>query len=214
MSLKLHVFPPSPRAFKVRSLATHLGLDFEVRMVDFAKGTHKTPEFALLNPNQRMPVMEDGDFVLWESNAILQYLAAKRPDSGVLPADPRERALVNQWQCWDLAHWEPACVILIFERLVKPAFGRGAEDPAKIAEGLEKFAQVAAVLEAQLSRTRFVVGDSPTIADFSLGSALTTQPIVRFPLDAYPNIMRWYKTLTELPGWSKSIATLPLANAA
>jgi glutathione S-transferase len=214
MSLKLHVFPPSPRAFKVLSLAAYLDLDAEVCRVDFAKGSHKTPEFTRLNPNQRMPVMEDGDFVLWEANAILQYLAAKRPDSGVLPADPRKRALVNQWQCWDLAHWEPACVSLIFERLVKPIFGLGAEDPAKIAEGLEKFARVAPVLEEQLSRTRFVVGDEPTIADFSLGASLTTQPIVRFPLDAYPNIVRWYQALIELPGWSASIATLPIANAA
>ncbi len=214
MSLKLHVFPPSPRAFKVLALASHLRLDFEVCMVDFVKGTHKTPEFTLLNPNQRMPVMEDGDFVLWESNAILQYLAAKRPESRVLPADPRKRALMNQWQCWDLAHWDPACATLIFERVVKPAFGRGAEDPAKIAEGLEKFARFAPVLEGQLSRTRFVVGDEPTLADFSIGAPLNTQPIVRFPLDAYPNIMRWYKALTELPGWSKSIAMLPIAKAA
>jgi glutathione S-transferase len=214
MSLKLHVFPPSPRAFKVIALAAYLKLDCELCMVDFPKGTHKTPEFTRLNPNQRMPVMEDDGFVLWESNAILQYLAAKRPESGLLPADPQKRALVNQWQFWDLAHWEQACAMVIFERLVKAAFGMGPEDPAKVAEGMEKFARVAAVLDGQLAKTRFIVGEQLTVADFSIGASLNTQPVARFPLDQYPNIMRWYKSLTELPGWSKSIATLPIANAA
>jgi glutathione S-transferase len=214
MSLKLHVFPPSPRAFKVIALANYLRLDYELCVVDFAKGTHKTPEFTRLNPNQRMPVIEDDGFVLWEANAILQYLAAKRPESGVFPADPLKRALVTQWQCWDLAHWEQACALVIFERLVKPVFGLGGEDAAKVAEGMEKFARVAAVLDGQLAKTRCVVGDEPTVADFSIGAPLNTQPVSRFPLDQYPNIMRWYKSLTELPGWSKSIATLPIANAA
>jgi glutathione S-transferase len=213
MSLKLHVFPPSPRAFKVLSVAAYLRLDYEVCMVDFAKGTNKTPEFTLLNPNQRMPVLEEEGFVLWESNAIMQYLAAKRPESGLLPADPKHRALVNQWQCWDLAHWDPACATLIFERVVKPAFGLGAENPAKIADGLERFGRAAPVLDGQLGKTRFVTGETLTLADFSLGAALNTQPFVRFPLEAYPNITRWYQALTELPGWRESMAMRP-ANAA
>ena len=205
MALKLHVFPPSPRAFKVVALAAYLGIDYETCIVDFAQGTHKTAEYTRLNPNQKMPVLEDDGFVLWEANAILQYLAGKRPESGVFPADPQKRALVTQWQFWDLAHWEPACALVIFERLVKPLFRIGPEDPAKVAEGMEKLARVAPVLDGQLARMRFIVGEEPTVADFSIGAPLSTQPFSRFPLDQYPNIMRWYKSLTELPGWSKSI---------
>ena len=214
MSLKLHVFPASPRAFKVMAVAAYLRIDHEICVIDFAKGMHKTPEFTRLNPNQRMPVLEDGAFVLWESNAIQQYLAAKRPESGLLPSDPDTRAIVNQWQCWDLAHWDPACAALIFERLVKPMFGMGAEDPAKVVEGLERFNRVAAVLDGQLAKTPWVAGETLTVADFSIGSALNTQPVVRFPLDAYPNIMRWYKSLTELPGWRKSMVSIPEPSAA
>jgi glutathione S-transferase len=208
MSLKLHVFPPSPRAFKVLSLAAYLGLDYQLCLVDFAKGTHKTPDFTALNPNQKMPVIEDGDFVLWEANAILQYLAGKYPEKGLLPADPQKRALVTQWQCWDLAHWEPGCAMVIFERLVKPLFGRGAEDPAKVEEGMEKFRRAAPVLNGQLGKTRFVTGEQLTVADFSLGAVLNTQPVARFPLDEYTNIRRWYQSLTELPGWQKSLTAL------
>jgi glutathione S-transferase len=206
MTLKLHLFPPSPRAFKVMSLAAHLDLDYQLCLVDFAKGTHKTPQFTALNPNQRMPVLEDGDFVLWEANAILQYLAGKHPEKGLLPTDPKERARVTQWQCWDLAHWEPGCAMVIFERLVKPLFGLGAEDPAKVEEGMEKFRRAAPVLDGQLAKTRFVVGDRLTVADFSLGAVLNTQPVSRLPLDDYANIRRWYQSLTGLPAWQKSMA--------
>ncbi|HXX47959.1 MAG TPA: glutathione S-transferase N-terminal domain-containing protein, partial [Myxococcota bacterium] len=76
--MKLHVFPPSPRALKVRALVRHLDLEVEEVVVDLFKGEQRAPAFAALNANMRMPVLEDGDFVLWESNAILQYLAAKR----------------------------------------------------------------------------------------------------------------------------------------
>ena len=77
MSLKLYVFPPSPRGFKILFAAHHLGLDYELRLVDLTKGDQKAPAFLALNPNGRMPVLDDDGFVLWESNAIVEYLAAK-----------------------------------------------------------------------------------------------------------------------------------------
>src|SRR5262245_15512281 len=70
MTVKLHVFPPSPRAFKVLAAANYLGIPYEISPVDFRTGAHRTPEYAQLNPNMKMPTLEDGDFVLWESNAI------------------------------------------------------------------------------------------------------------------------------------------------
>ena len=89
MSLQLHAFPHSPRGFKVLAAANHLGLDYEFHLVDLGKGDQRRPEFLALNPNGRMPVLEDDGFVLWESNAILQYLADKRPEAGMLPMDAR-----------------------------------------------------------------------------------------------------------------------------
>ena len=92
MSIELYVFPPSPRAFKVMAVANHLGLDWTPRNIDLPKGEQKTPQYEALNPNMRMPTLKDGDYVLWESNAILQYLAAKKPESGLLPRDERGAA--------------------------------------------------------------------------------------------------------------------------
>src|SRR5579864_7803332 len=128
MSIELYVFPPSPRAFKVLAVANHLGLDYTTHLIDLTKGDQRQPGYAALNPNMRMPTLKEGDYVLWESNAICQYLAAKRPDSGLLPPDRTACIDVTRWQFWDLAHWDPACVPFIFQYLVKRILGVGEPD--------------------------------------------------------------------------------------
>jgi glutathione S-transferase len=207
MPLKLYVFPPSPRSFKVRAAAAYLGLDYETVIVDLGKGEQRRPEYAQLNPNRKAPALEEDGFRLWEANAILQYLASKRPDRGLLPSDPQRRAQVAQWQFWDLAHWEPACVTLVFERYLKEFFGLGEPDPAEIERGLEAFARVAPVLDEQLGSSRFVAGAEPTIADFSVGALLNLSEKIGLPLDEYRNMRRWHGELTELPGWRQSMVS-------
>jgi glutathione S-transferase len=85
MTIRLHVFPLSPRAFKVLFAAHQIGVDYELVMVNLAAGAQRTAEYTGINPNQRMPALEDGDFKLWESNAIVQYLACLKPETGYLP---------------------------------------------------------------------------------------------------------------------------------
>lgn len=209
MSFKLYVFPPSPRSFKVRAAAAYLDLEHETCVVDLGKGEHRGPGYAAINPNRKVPALEEKGFRLWEANAILQYLAAKRPESGLLPAEAQRRAQVAQWQFWDLAHWEPACVPLIFERLIKGLFGMGEPDPAEIERGLAAFARVAPILDEQLGGSRFLVGPELTIADFSVGAILNLSEVIGLPVNDYPNIGRWHGTLMELPGWREAIASPP-----
>jgi glutathione S-transferase len=104
--MKLYVLPPSPRAFKVIALKNHLGLECELSIVDLAKGDQLTPEYIAMNPNKKMPVLEDDGFVLWESNAILFYLASKEPHSGLWPSDVKRQAEVLRWLAWESAHWD------------------------------------------------------------------------------------------------------------
>src|SRR6201997_2437802 len=137
--MKLYVFPPSPRAMKVIALAEYLQIEHETQLVDLTKGEQMKPEFTALNPNRKMPVLEDDGFVLWESNAIIQYLAARSGDHGLWPSEPRRQADVSRWQCWELAHWGPACGPLVFERFVKKFFGQGDPDPTEVARGEEEF---------------------------------------------------------------------------
>src|SRR5262249_40778300 len=118
-TVKLYGFPPSPNTWKVRAVAAHIGLPLELELVDLAKGQQHTPAFRALNPTGRTPVLVDGDFILWESNAIIQYLADRKP-TPLWPNDARIRADIVRWQCWQLMHWsKEACQPLIFERMVK-----------------------------------------------------------------------------------------------
>ena len=164
-----------------------------------------------------MPTLKDGDYVLWESNAIGQYLAGKKPDAGLLPRDERARLDVTRWQFWDLAHWDPACAVFAFEYVAKPLF-RGIKEPdmAAIEKGTEMFHRAAAVLNSQLKGKRFVTGDALTLADFSLGPPMNFAEMAHYPIEPYGEIKRWHATLRALPAWQKTLAqsALPAANAA
>lgn len=207
MTIELYVFPPSPRAFKVMAIANHLGLDWTPRVVDITKGQQRTPEFVAMNPNMRMPVLKDGDYVLWESAAIAQYLAGKQPGSGLLPADETARLDVTRWQFWDVAHWDPACATFIFENVVKPAVIKSGEpDAAALAKGAENFHRAAKVLDGQLKGRKFVTGERLTLADFGIGAPLNLAEMAGLPLKDYGEIARWHGTLRALPAWQKTLA--------
>jgi glutathione S-transferase len=215
MTIELYVFPPSPRAFKVLAVANHLGIETTQRFVDLRNGGQRAPDYAALNPNMRMPTLKDGDFVLWESNCIMQYLASLRPQSGLLPTDDRGRFDVTRWQFWDLAHWDPACTVFIFEHLVKKLLALGEPDQAALAKGAELFHRSAQVLDGWLKGRTYVTGDKLTLADFSLGAPLNHAAPARLPLEAYGEIRRWYATLSALPAWQKTLAeAVPAAAAA
>lgn len=201
--MKLYAVPPSPRARKPMAVAEHLGLRYELVPLDFTKGDHKKPEYLKLNPNGRMPTLVDGDFVLWEANAIIQYLAGKKPGT-LMPQDERGRADVARWLCWDLAHWDSANAILLFENLVKGFFGGGGPDPAKVKEGEDKFKQAAAVLDAHLANREWVAGDKLSIADFALAAPLHYAAPCKLPVTAYANIRSWYGRVEKLEAWKKS----------
>lgn len=217
--MKLHVLPPSPRAIKVLALTNHLGLDCEIRALDYAKAEQTTAAFTKLNPNARQPVLEDDGWVLWESNAILHYLASKAPERGLWPAGARDQADVLRWLMWEAGHWDPACDILITERL-KKAFlvteqsgrrtrGRAPApakpDPARLAEGQSTFHELAAILNTHLRGRRWMTGERLTIADFALGAWLPAAEPAGYPFRAYEEIARWYGSLESLRGWTDAL---------
>jgi glutathione S-transferase len=213
--IELYVFPPSPRAFIVIAIANHLGIDATLRMIDLVKGEQRSPEYAALNPNMRMPTLKDGDYVLWESSAIGQYLAGKKPESGLLPVDEKRRLDVTRWQFWDLAHWTPACAVFIFENVVKTVVLKSGEpDASEIAKGTESFHRAARVLDGQLKGRKFITGDTLTVADFSLGAPMNLADMARFPVEPYGEIKRWYGTLRALPAWQKTLAQCAVPAAA
>ena len=122
--MKLYYSPPSPNTRKVHAVAIHLGLPIELRLVDLQKGEQRTPEFLRLNPTGRTPILQDGEFILWESTAIMQYLASQLPNA-LWPEVPQIRADIMRWQSWQLAHWHQACQPLKFENVVKQILQQG-----------------------------------------------------------------------------------------
>jgi glutathione S-transferase len=214
MTIRIHAFPLSPRAFKVLAFANHIGVPYEFVLCDLTKGAQRSPEFTRLNLNQRMPVLEEDGWSLWESNAIIQYLATKKPELNLLPKDERGRADVARWMFWESAHWDSACAILVFERFVKQAFGRGAADPVEVEKGLAQFNRAAKVLDEHLKGREFLCGDRLTVADFSVGAALIMAEKAQFPLEPYGEIRRWYASLSALPAWQKTLAAQQLPQAA
>src|SRR5271169_1030692 len=107
--MKLYGFPASPNTWKVRALASYLKVPLEFEFVDLTKGGSHTPAYLAINPTGRTPTLVDGDFKLWESNAIMQYLAGKTANS-LWPNDTQKRADIARWQSWQIAHWgKEAC---------------------------------------------------------------------------------------------------------
>ena len=104
--MKLYGFPPSPNTWKVRAVAAQLGIKLELQLVDLSKGEQRTPSYLALNPTGRTPTLVDGDFKLWESTAIMQYLASRSTNS-LWPNDARVRADIMRWQSWQLQHFGP-----------------------------------------------------------------------------------------------------------
>ena len=202
--MKLYGFAGSPRTWKVRALAAHLGIPLEYENLDAAKGDNRTPKYLALNPTGRTPTLVDGDFVLWESDAIMQYLASKKPNT-LWPDDARTRADIMRWQNWQSAHWgSDACVPLLFQNLVKAIFGVGPPDAAVVAKATEAFNKEAGVLDRHLANRDWLVGSSPTLADFTVGSYLFYTKEAKLPVAGYKNIGHWFERLSALPGWAET----------
>jgi glutathione S-transferase len=211
MALKLYAFPPSPRSFKVLWAAHQLGIDYQFCFIDLTKGEQRTPEFLALNPNGLVPALDHDGYVLWEANAIVEYLASLKPDSGVMPHETRARINLAKWLYWESAHWDPAYAVFAFERVVKPLFGLGETVQSEIERGNRLFEPLGRVLDAEFKKHRFIAGDTLTIADLSIGAALSIAEAARFPIEEFRAIQRWHADLKALPSWQKTIAmqTIP-----
>jgi glutathione S-transferase len=202
--MKLYHNPLSPNVRRVRLTAAVLGVELEEQKLDFAKGEHKSPEYLALNPNGAVPTLVDGDFVLTESRAIMQYLASKKPESGLLPRDEAARADVSRWQFWDASHFSPQLAALAFERLIKAMMGLGEPDAGKVGDALNGFRRFAAVLNTRLQGKQYLVGSALTIADLTIASSLMYSKQTEAPLAEFPNLQGLFARISESDAWKKT----------
>lgn len=203
--MKLYCIPPSYNSRKVTAVIRHLGLPVEIVPVDPRAGQNRTPEYLALNPMGRMPTFVDDDgFVLWESNAIMEFLAAKRLGDGLLGAGERGRADVSRWLFWSACHWAPACGKMIWERFFKGWLGRGEPNEEAASAAESEFRQLASLLDAHLDGRDWVAGAGVTIADYCLAAPLPFAAQGRIPVADFPRVAAWYARVEALPAWKES----------
>ena len=203
--MKLYDAGLSPNCMRVRAVAHELGLELELRPVDLRTGEGAQEWFRALNPNGKVPVLQDGDFVLWESRAIVGYLAAQRPERDLYPTDPKARALVDQWSYWQAIHLGPAMQKIAFERVLKPRFGRGDPDEAAIAEHVKETERCLLVLDQALLSRPWVAADTLTVADFAVASTFVLREPAGIGLDAVPRVADWIARIESRPSWARAV---------
>jgi glutathione S-transferase len=194
MSITLHGFPLSGHSHRVQLALSLMGLPHQVVQVDLKNGAHKSPDFLKLNPFGQVPVLDDDGTTLFDSNAILVYLATKYDaDRRWLPRDAKGQADVQAWLsvASGLIAFGPAAARLI------TVFGAkyNAEDVIVRAHGLLK------VMEGQLAARNFLVGNAATLADIAGYSYISAAPEGNVDLAAYPNVRAWLTRVEALPGF-------------
>ena len=210
--MQLYTVPGAPNCRKVEAVVAHLGLELETRILDLPKGELKSPDYLAVNPMGLVPALVDGDLKLWESHAIMAYLADLHQPDSLYPQDLKARADVNRWLCWSQGHFGRAVGTFFFERFVKPRFGRGETDTSAIERATSDLERLAPILEARLAETgAFVCGPEVTLADFSLAATAGFWSLVEVPLEPYPGIRDWVDRLDALPAWAATVPPIAMA---
>jgi glutathione S-transferase len=208
--LQVHLDPCTVNSRKVLAGLDLLGTQYNFNHVDYLTGAHKSPEYLKINPNGTVPSAVHDDLAITESNAILQY-AADLGDCSAYPKDLKKRADVNRWLLWEASVWFPSCYVYLVEYVVKPLL-KTEPDQSIIDAQAVKWHQLAGILDAQLSKTKWLTGDDVSIADIAVAAPMHLHAAQRLPLDDHPNLKRWMtEGIEKLPCWQKTQAAVDKA---
>ncbi len=203
--MELYADPITINCKKVLAAFELMAVPYSLRKVDYFKSEQKDPPYMALNPMASLPTLKDGDFVLWESNAIMQYAADKFGKSKYYPTDLKQRADINRWLFWESNSWFPSCYVFLVDNCVKPLLG-GAPDPAVLSKEEPNFHRLAAILDKRLENSTFVCGEHVTIADMALASPMHLRNWQQLPLAQHKHLHRWMTDSVEaLPAWQKTM---------
>ncbi|KAL1918674.1 uncharacterized protein VTP21DRAFT_2696 [Calcarisporiella thermophila] len=212
MAIKIYGVPASTCVLRVTTTCNALGLSYEIVPVDMAKGEHKSAEFLKLQPFGKIPVVQDGDFYIYESRAICRYLIAKyQTDTSaqLIPKDPQAAGLVEQYISVETSYYDPGVYGFVKEVLFKKWFGLGEPDQEIVNANRKTIIETLNIYDKFLEGKDYLVGDSLTLAD-----------IVHLPYGHYacvagaedifnsperPNVTRWWKNITSHPAWIKAL---------
>lgn len=206
--MKIYGRITSSNVMKVLWAAAELGLEYERVDAGMAFGVVDTPEYRAMNPNGRVPTLVDGDLTLWESNAIVRYLAAKHDAGGLWPTDPATRADLDRWMDWQQTTQNPA-MTPVFWGLVRtpPAERNQAAIDAGVAQSIAAFG----IVNARLADRDWLGGDQLTMADIPLGPNLHRFFNLPFERPDLPHLRAYYDRMLTRPGYAAHIAAVPIS---
>lgn len=200
----------SSNVMKVLWLCEELGIAHERADAGGAFGVTREPFYLAMNPNAKVPTIEDGEgFSLWESNSICRYLANSRaPGHAIYPAAPKPRALVERWMDWQLSALGGPMTVVFFTHVRTPERDRDMAATAKArdeAEGLWR------MVENQLGSGPYVCGEALTLADIALGPYLHRWFALPISRGELPALRRWYDRLLERHAGFRTHVAVPLS---
>ncbi|KAL3849779.1 hypothetical protein ACJIZ3_011661 [Penstemon smallii] len=211
MAIKVHGNPFSPPVQRVFLTLVEKDLDYEFVFVDLSIRQHKKEPYLLMNPFGQVPSFEDGDLTLFESRAITRYIAYAYADKGtpLIDQDPKKFAIISVWLEVESLKFDAAGQKLSFELVIKPLLGLTTDESA--VEPLQgQLALVLDVYEARLSESKYLGGDSFTLADLHhvpiVNNLMKTK--VKALFDARPHVSAWASDILARPTWAKVLASI------
>lgn len=193
---------------KVLWLCDEVGIDYERTDIGGPFGGNDQPEYLAMNPNGRVPTVIDGDFILWESNAIVRYLAAKYAAGSWYPDDLQKRARCDQWMDWTVSTLSGAHVP-VFQGLIRtPPEQRNMDAIAKARVGYSK---ALAMLDGHLANNAYIAGDEISVGDIAPAPFTYRWFTLDIEREDYPNLKRWYDQIAARPVFKKHVIDVGLA---
>jgi glutathione S-transferase len=194
----LYEMAASPNAKRARLGLVETGAPFESREVDLMKGEQKQDDYKKIHPLGRIPALDDGGTVVWESGAILLYLGDKFPDAGLMPNGLAERGQVYQWLTFGETSIHGYMGPMGFQMFRKTPDKR---DEAILARGRHRMPEVLGALDRQLAGKDYIVGDF-SIADCACAPWLELAGFFGIEMDAFANVNAWMSRMQARPSWS------------
>ncbi len=202
--MKLYGHPMSTCTRKVLATLYEKNAPFDLVPIDLSSGSHKRAEHLARQPFGQIPAIEDGDFQLYESRAIIRYLDQVLPGASLAPSDPRGRALMEQWISVETSNFTPHAMAIIYQLHFGPMRGH-APDAAKVEEGRTKLATAVAVLDRQLARGPHLLGEAFSLADICYMPYVEylSQTSAKDAVLDHPHVGAWWRRVSDRPSWQK-----------
>ena len=191
--LKIYGANLSAPANKVRMAANVLGLEYEYIQINIREGENRTKEYLAMHPAGKVPVIDDDGFILFESDAIIKYLAVSEA-SLFYPEDIKQRALIDQWLDFVSIHVSAAMGRVVFNR-VFASFAKVPADERSLKDGIKFLGRFLPVIDQQLSQTKYLAQDQFSLADIALVATIDPAEVADIDMSSYKNIVKWRSEL-------------------